>query len=73
MRDAEALARSGRPSRKPKRPAKASADMAALQEKLRSALGTKVDLVKSRRGGRLTIHFYSEEEFDSLVGRLLSS
>jgi hypothetical protein len=45
--------------------------MAALQEKLRSALGTKVDLVAAPRR-RPTIHFYSEE-FDSLVERLLSS
>jgi hypothetical protein len=30
-----------------------------------------VDLSKTRRGGRLTIHFYSDEEFDSIVERLL--
>ncbi len=71
VRQAEALTQTRRkkPSRAPSKP---SADLAAIEEKLRSVLGTKVDLVKSGRGGRLTVHFYSEEEFDAIVERLLS-
>lgn len=38
----------------------------ALTEALRSKLGTKVDLVRGRQGGRLVIHFYSDEELDSI-------
>jgi ParB family chromosome partitioning protein len=74
VREAESLARRGaRPASKPTPPSKrASADLKAIEEKLRSALGTKVDLTRARRGGRLTIHFYSDEEFESLVDRLLT-
>jgi ParB family chromosome partitioning protein len=38
----------------------------ALETAFRSALGTKVNLVRSRKGGRLVIHFYSEEELQQL-------
>lgn len=72
VRDAEALAKRGRRATRVKTPSRPSADISALEEKLRSALRTKVDLVKARKGGRLTIHFYSDEEFDSLMERLLS-
>lgn len=43
-----------------------------LEAAFRRALGTKVELFRSRRGGRLVIHFYSDEElqrlYDLLVG-----
>jgi ParB family chromosome partitioning protein len=42
----------------------------ALADRLQSSLGTRVDLTKGRKGGRLTIHFYSDEELDALVQRL---
>jgi ParB family chromosome partitioning protein len=38
----------------------------ALETEFAQALGTKVRLQRSRRGGRLTIHFYSEEELEAL-------
>jgi len=44
----------------------------ALEDRLRRALGTKVNLFRSKRGGKLVIHFFSEEElqsiFDHIVG-----
>ena len=43
----------------------------ALEARFQAALGTKVRLTRSRRGGRLTIYFYSEEELQSLCERLL--
>lgn len=49
------------------------ADMAALEEKLRETFSTRVSLVRGRRGGRITIHFYSDEELDSIVARLLGN
>jgi len=73
VRDAEALAKTSRGGRRVRQALRPAADIAALEEKLRSALGTKVDLVKARKGGRLTIHFYSDEEFDALVERLLGA
>jgi ParB family chromosome partitioning protein len=38
----------------------------ALEDRFRRALGTKVNLYRSKRGGRLVIHFYSEEELQSI-------
>lgn len=45
-------------------------ELASLEERLRQALGTRVQLVRGRRGGRITIHFYSDEELIALVERL---
>ncbi len=41
-------------------------DTAELEERLREALRTKVELHRGRRGGRLVIHFYSDEELDAI-------
>jgi ParB family chromosome partitioning protein len=38
----------------------------ALEDSFRRALGTKVNLYRTKRGGRLVIHFYSEEELQSI-------
>lgn len=47
-------------------------DILALEERLRSALGTKVNLRHSKKGrGTLTLHFYSDEELNSLLDKLL--
>jgi ParB family transcriptional regulator, chromosome partitioning protein len=73
VREAESLARGAR-LRRPRRVSRrAQADLEAIQERLQSALGTKVEVRKARKGGRVTIHFFSDEEFDALVERLLSS
>jgi ParB family chromosome partitioning protein len=46
-------------------------EVVALEERLRSSLGTKVSLRSGRKGGTVTIHYYSDEELNALVGRLL--
>jgi ParB family transcriptional regulator, chromosome partitioning protein len=46
------------------------ADMERLEEDLRHALGTKVLLARSRKGGRIVIEYYSDEEFSRLFDRL---
>jgi ParB family chromosome partitioning protein len=43
----------------------------ALERDFREALGTKVELFRSRKGGRLVIHFYSEEDLEALYERLV--
>ena len=48
-----------------------SPEIAALEEKLRARLGTKVKLNRFRKGGTLVIHFYSDEELDSLIDAIL--
>ncbi|HDR15207.1 MAG TPA: ParB/RepB/Spo0J family partition protein [Desulfobacteraceae bacterium] len=42
----------------------------SLSENLKRALGTKVEISKKKKGGRIVIHFYSEEELDRLLGIL---
>jgi ParB family chromosome partitioning protein len=72
VRQAEALVRrlSGeRPAPKAKAPH--SPEVAALEERLQVSLGTRVNLNRRRNGGTLTIHFYSDEELDALVDRIL--
>jgi ParB family chromosome partitioning protein len=56
-----------------KRPAKRkpSPEEAALEDQLRESLGTKVTLKRTSKGGSLVIRFYSDEELDALVDRLL--
>jgi ParB family chromosome partitioning protein len=54
------------------RPSVRSPEIGALEEKLRSILGTKVELASRGNKGRLTIHFYSAEERDAILDRLLS-
>ncbi|HBX67864.1 MAG TPA: stage 0 sporulation protein J [Chloroflexi bacterium] len=44
-------------------------EIKALEERLRSSLGTKVSLKHGRKGGTITIHYYSNEELDSLLQR----
>ena len=59
-----------KPPRKP-RPA-AVPEVAELEERLRSSLGTKVTLRSGRKGGTVIIHYYSDEELNALMGRLLN-
>jgi ParB family chromosome partitioning protein len=57
---------------KPKKASKHGqpAEIRDLQDKLRDTLGTKVSLQHGRKGGRITLFYYSDEELDSLVQRL---
>ena len=48
-----------------------SPEFHALEERLRSHLGTKVNLSEGRKGGSITIHYYSDEELNALVGLIL--
>jgi ParB family chromosome partitioning protein len=46
-------------------------DLERVEEELRRALGTKVSLARSRRGGRIVIEYYSDEELGRLYERLV--
>ncbi|NLG26599.1 MAG: ParB/RepB/Spo0J family partition protein [Chloroflexi bacterium] len=50
-----------------------SPESEALESQFRDALGTKVDLFRSRKGGRLVIHFYSEEDLQALFERIVGA
>jgi ParB family transcriptional regulator, chromosome partitioning protein len=49
---------------------KADPDLERVEEDLRRSLGTKVSLARSRRGGRIVIEYYSDEELGRLYERL---
>ncbi len=73
VRETEELARTwpaGIEKRRAQRHPRRNAELEALEERLRVALGTRVSVVKGRRGGRITVHFYSDEELDGLLERL---
>jgi ParB family chromosome partitioning protein len=72
VRQVEELVRRQAAEIEPQPQASRSPDTAALEDHFQEALGTKVRLFRSKRGGRLVIHFYSEEElqaiYDAIVG-----
>jgi ParB family chromosome partitioning protein len=45
-------------------------DLERVEEELRRSLGTKVTLARSRKGGRIIIEYYSDEELAQLYDRL---
>ncbi|MCK6538929.1 MAG: ParB/RepB/Spo0J family partition protein [Anaerolineales bacterium] len=71
VRQTEALAGkySGRKTPSGKR-ANKSADVTDVERRLRASLGTKVTLKHGRKGGTVTIYYYSNEELDSLLEKL---
>lgn len=45
--------------------------LSAVEERLRGRLGTKVRLTHGNKGGTIVIHYYSDEELNALVDRLV--
>jgi ParB family chromosome partitioning protein len=67
VRDTEALARQMNTSRtRVSVETPLDPDVERLEEAFRHALGTRVHLLKGRRGGRLVIHFFSDEELQGI-------
>ena len=71
VRQTEALARKYT-GQKPatKRRSSLSAEITDVERRLRSSLGTKVALKHGKKGGTVTIYYYSDEELDSLLEKL---
>jgi ParB family chromosome partitioning protein len=46
-------------------------DFDRLEDRFRRVLGTRVNLQKSRKGGRIVIHFFSDEELDGLYKQIV--
>lgn len=72
VRQTEELVRRQTAETQPKVKEASSPDTLALENSFREALGTKVRLFRSKKGGKLVIHYYSEEElqaiYDIIVG-----
>jgi ParB family chromosome partitioning protein len=75
VRDAEALARKmvhpTRRGRSRPRLRGGDPDLAQVTSELRSALGTKVEVLRGRKGGRIAINYYSDEDFERLYELLV--
>lgn len=72
VRQTEELVRKLSGGRRKKRSAPVvSPELADIEEKLRQALGTRVSVKKGSRGGSIVIRFFSDEELDALIERLL--
>lgn len=58
---------------KPPRPAQkeAAPEVRALEERLRESLGTRVTMRHGKKGGTLTIHYYSSEELEAILAQIL--
>jgi ParB family chromosome partitioning protein len=74
VRETEALARRMNEAPAESEPVRvADPDVERLEDAFRQALGTRVRLVKGRRGGRLVITFFSDDElqglYEAIVGR----
>ena len=66
VRQTEELVRRKREEAPDRRSGTLSHDLQDLEAQLRGVLATKVGIVRTRRGGRLVIEFYSDEELDRL-------
>lgn len=55
------------------KPKDRSPEMIALEDQLRQALGTRVSVRPGRRGGSIVLRYYSDEELNALIDRLLST
>ncbi len=74
VRQTEELVRRFREPREPREGAEKVAgdpDVERVEEDLRRSLGTTVRLTRTRRGGRITIEYYGEEELARLYQRLV--
>jgi len=76
VRQTESLVRQLLAEPKKATPAKTAAPPLSPQDnyvvdQFQRRLGTRVNLVRGRKGGRLVIHFYSDEELDSIYQAIL--
>ena len=73
VRQTEELVRRQALEAQPKVKETPSPDTIALEGRFREALGTKVRLFRSKKGGKLVIHFYSEEELQAIYDAIIGS
>lgn len=71
VRQTEALVKKLGGARTTKRKPARSPEVNELERRLEAGLGTKVSLRHRKSGGTITIHYYSSEELDTLLEKLL--
>ncbi len=73
VRQTEALVKQLQAARPERQPRRADPNLHHIESRLREALGTKVSLSGTSNNGRITIHFYSEEELDGLYSAIVGN
>jgi len=72
VRQTEALVRHlGSLAEQPAEPKRPSPHTKSLEDAFRMALGTKVALARGKKGGRLVVYFYSDEELQNIYERIV--
>ncbi len=73
VRQTEALVAEFRTDRKPRQTRKRSSpEIEDLENRLRASLGTKVSIRQGRKASRIVIEYYSPEDLEALLERLLA-
>ncbi len=72
VRQMEALARETKPTAKKRRTVRKSADLIRVEDDLKNALGTRVNLNRKGKKGLIEIEFYSDDELERLIELLKS-
>ena len=54
-------------------PAVIDPDLERVEEDLRRSLGTKVILARTRRGGRIVIEYYSDDDLGRIYERIVGA
>jgi ParB family chromosome partitioning protein len=67
----ELIRRLGVPKKATARAVREWAGAREYESKLRDRLGTKVSLQRSRKGGKIVIEFFSDEEFGAIYARII--
>jgi ParB family chromosome partitioning protein len=73
VRQTEELVRRRRRQARPDPQVAPEEDLAELENRLRGLLATKVAITRTRRGGRISIDFGSDEELERLIGWILGT
>lgn len=73
VRETEKLTQNQTAQRKKRKSPERDANIIDIEEKLKSILGTKVDLQHFSNKGRIVIEYYSNEEFDRIIDILTNN
>lgn len=67
VRETENLVRKAQQELRPKKKAKKDIFLLSIEEELRGRLNTRVNISPSKKGGKIEIYYYSEEELQGLL------
>jgi ParB family transcriptional regulator, chromosome partitioning protein len=71
VRETEALVQRTTTSKRKTPSATVDSGLRSIERDLQRALGTKVTLTRGKSGGKIVISFHSDEEFTTILSRIL--